>query len=115
MKKSKKKEASQLGALFAFVLCFGFGCCDGGCSGAPTSRVEDSSLTHSGADEGSIALPNPASAHCVERGHRLVLREGPGGQFGVCLFEDGSACEEWRYFKGKCGPGTCRDTDGLCD
>lgn len=58
---------------------------------------------------------NPASENCVDRGGTLEIREGAGGgQFGVCIFDDGSECEEWAFFHGLCKPGEqedVKDTD----
>ena len=52
-------------------------------------------------------LPNPASVHCEEQGGRLELRQdAAGGVAGVCVFADGSECDEWAFFRGECGPGT---------
>lgn len=51
-------------------------------------------------------LPNPASVHCEESGGTLEIREEEsGGQVGYCVFEDGSECEEWVFFRGECQPG----------
>lgn len=50
-------------------------------------------------------LANPASVHCEEQGYTLEIREdADGGQYGVCIFPDGSECEEWAFFRGECGP-----------
>lgn len=50
-------------------------------------------------------LPNPASAHCVEQGYRSEIRTAAdGSQSGVCIFPDGSECDEWAYFRGECKP-----------
>lgn len=50
-------------------------------------------------------LPNPAAAFCVEQGGQQVLRtDAQGGQYGICLFGDGSECEEWAFFRGECAP-----------
>ena len=52
-------------------------------------------------------MANPASIHCEQNGGRLVLRQGAtGGVMGVCVFPDGSTCDEWTYFRGECGPAT---------
>jgi putative hemolysin len=52
------------------------------------------------------ALPNPASVFCEENGGRLDLRTGAGGGVaGVCVFPDGSECDEWAYFREQCHPG----------
>jgi putative hemolysin len=54
-----------------------------------------------------IGLPNPASVYCEEQGGRDEIRtDDRGGQYGMCVFEDGSECEEWAYFRGECEPGS---------
>ena len=51
-------------------------------------------------------MANPASVFCEENGGTLQIRTGPdGGQLGVCIFADGSECEEWAYFRSECKPG----------
>ena len=56
--------------------------------------------------EPAVGLPNPASAHCEEQGGTLEIRtDASGGQYGVCIFDDGSECEEWAFFRGECQPG----------
>jgi hypothetical protein len=50
-------------------------------------------------------LANPASVYCEEQGHALEARTDENGTYGVCIFADGSECEEWAYFRGECGPG----------
>ena len=50
-------------------------------------------------------MPNPASAFCVEQGFKSEIRTAAdGSQSGVCIFPDGSECDEWAYFRGECGP-----------
>jgi putative hemolysin len=50
-------------------------------------------------------LPNPASVYCEEQGNRLEIRTAAdGSQSGVCIFPDGSECDEWAYFRGECEP-----------
>jgi hypothetical protein len=60
-------------------------------------------------------MPNPASVYCEEKGGQLEIREDDsGGQTGYCVFEDGSECEEWTYFRGECQPGdSLNDEVGL--
>ncbi len=50
-------------------------------------------------------LANPASVFCEENGGTLEIRDEAEGQVGVCVFADGSECEEWAYYRGECGPG----------
>jgi putative hemolysin len=50
-------------------------------------------------------LPNPASVYCEEQGYRVEIRtDDEGNQYGVCVFPDGSECDEWAFFRGECGP-----------
>ena len=50
-------------------------------------------------------LPNPASVYCEQQGNRLEIRTAAAGsQSGVCIFPDGSECDEWAYFRGECLP-----------
>ena len=52
-------------------------------------------------------IPNPASVFCEQKGYRLETRTAAdGSQGGVCVFPDGSKCDEWAYFRGECAPGT---------
>jgi putative hemolysin len=54
---------------------------------------------------GEASLPNPASVYCEEQGGSLEIRStADGGQYGVCIFPDGSECEEWAFYRGECGP-----------
>jgi putative hemolysin len=53
----------------------------------------------------SIGLANPASVYCEEQGYVLEMRTDDNGTYGVCIFSDGSECEEWAYFRGECVPG----------
>ena len=70
----------------------------------PIQPVE--SQTPAPAATGS-GLANPASVNCVQKGNRLEIRTAAdGGQVGMCIFPDGSECEEWAFFRGECGPGT---------
>ena len=46
-------------------------------------------------------IANPASVYCEENGGTLTLEEWAW----LCMFEDGSYCEEWAYYNGECQPG----------
>lgn len=63
----------------------------------------------------SAGLANPASVHCQEQGGTHEMRQdGSGGTYGVCVFSDGSECEEWAFFNGECQPGMYQQAeDGL--
>lgn len=57
------------------------------------------------------SLPNPASAFCVKQGGTLSIKtRGDGGQYGLCEFEDGYACEEWAMYRDECPVGGVRTT-----
>lgn len=50
-------------------------------------------------------MPNPASVYCEAHGNRHeIITAADGSQSGVCVFPDGSTCDEWAYFRGECGP-----------
>ncbi len=52
--------------------------------------------------EGGAGVANPASENCVKKGYSLEIQSNASGQFGVCVFPDGTQCEEWALFKGEC-------------
>jgi hypothetical protein len=50
-------------------------------------------------------MANPASVYCRQQGNVLEIRTAAdGSQQGICIFPDGSSCEEWAYYRGECGP-----------
>jgi putative hemolysin len=50
------------------------------------------------------SMPNPASLYCEQNGNQLEIRTAAdGSQSGVCVFADGSTCDEWAYWRGECG------------
>jgi len=52
----------------------------------------------------NIGLANPASVYCINQSGKLEIRsDEQGNQYGVCIFDDGSECEEWKYYLGECG------------
>ncbi|MFH0833002.1 MAG: DUF333 domain-containing protein [Candidatus Aenigmatarchaeota archaeon] len=65
--------------------------------------ISDTKTNATGSD---VQIANPASAYCIEQGYTLDIRtDSSGGQYGVCVFPDGSECEEWKYFRSECKPG----------
>jgi putative hemolysin len=51
-------------------------------------------------------MPNPASVHCEQNGGTVELRpDASGGVVGICVFPDGSECEEWAFLRDECRPG----------
>ena len=56
-------------------------------------------------EEDVVGIANPASTYCEEQGGILELRtDDEGNVTGVCIFKDGSECEEWAFFNGECQP-----------
>jgi putative hemolysin len=50
-------------------------------------------------------MPNPASVYCEEQGYKLeIVTANDGSQSGLCIFPEGSSCDEWAYYRGECGP-----------
>jgi TolB protein len=66
------------------------------------------SLLISGCGTGTVepttGLANPASVYCEEQGYTLEMRTDENGAYGVCIFPDGSECEEWAFYRGECKP-----------
>lgn len=53
-----------------------------------------------------IALANPAASYCIEQGGQVEIQTtADGAQVGLCVFNDGTVCEEWAFLRGECTPG----------
>jgi putative hemolysin len=63
-------------------------------TGCATSEVEQEPLT---------GMANPASVYCQGLGFKEETRENELGQYGVCIFPDGSECDTWDFLAGRCG------------
>jgi putative hemolysin len=56
-------------------------------------------------DMPQVNMPNPASVYCEQNGNRLEIHTAAdGSQYGICVFPDGSTCDEWTFYRGECGP-----------
>ena len=52
-----------------------------------------------------LEFSNPASKNCEQNGFQVKIRTASdGSQSVVCIFPDGTACDEWAYLRGECGP-----------
>jgi putative hemolysin len=61
--------------------------------------------------EPSVGIANPASENCVKLGGTLsIQKNGSGGEYGICIFEDNLQCEEWAMFRGDCPVGGIKIT-----
>ena len=47
-------------------------------------------------------LANPASVYCQENGGVIEIMSDERGQFGICILENGTRCDEWKYYQGSC-------------
>jgi len=71
------------------------------CTALPTQGMPDTVTT----DKPQANMPNPASVYCEQNGNKLeIVTAADGSQSGRCIFPDGSACDEWVYYRGECGP-----------
>ena len=89
-----KSKLFNLGWVLVLSALFISGC-GGSLGGQP---LEEST------SDGDVGLPNPASVFCEEQGYTLEIRTDADGTFGMCIFPDGSECEEWAYYQGDCEP-----------
>ena len=73
-----------------------------GCQPADRQETEE---TPAASPADGAGLPNPASEYCLEQGYKHEIRTAAdGSQSGVCIFPDGSECDEWAYYRSECGP-----------
>jgi len=71
------------------------------CAAPQTQAATEPTAT----DMPQAGMPNPASVYCEQNGNALEIRTAAdGSQNGICIFPDGSACDEWAYYRGECGP-----------
>jgi putative hemolysin len=64
------------------------------------------------ADIPQAGMPNPASVYCTQGGNKLEIQTAAdGSQNGICVFPDGSTCDEWAYYRGECGPAESSGTE----
>jgi len=71
------------------------------CAAPQTQGTAESAPT----DMPQANMPNPASVYCEQNGNKLEIRAADdGSQYGICIFPDGSVCDEWAYYRGECAP-----------
>jgi len=63
------------------------------------------------ATQPTTGLANPASVYCEEQGYTLEMHTDENGAYGVCIFPDGSECEEWAFYRGECKPASAPITE----
>jgi len=87
----------NLAALVAVCLIglFMFGCM--------TKPLQQGNVTQENNTNATIA--NPASVYCEQHGGTLsIVTAADGSQSGLCVFPNGSQCDEWAYYRGECAP-----------
>ena len=71
------------------------------------TKPQENTTTTEKIEDQATGMANPASVYCKEQGGNLSIRKDQtGGEYGVCVFEDGSECEEWKFFRKECTKGT---------
>ena len=71
------------------------------CTASQTQAAPEPAAT----DIPQAGMPNPASVYCEQNRNKLEIRTAAdGSQNGICVFPDGSTCDEWAYYRGECGP-----------
>jgi len=64
-------------------------------SGCDANSEANIPLETAKAGVNDVNIANPAAANCEKQGFRLEFRtDSDGNQYGVCIFPDGSACDE---------------------
>jgi len=62
-----------------------------------TESVQKQTIDH------KSQIANPASVYCEDQGGTLEIRTNEdGSQTGYCIFDDGTECEEWKFYRGEC-------------
>ncbi len=69
-----------------------------------TEQPEQKEATES-AEETDTEMPNPAAVYCKEQGGEAKYIDFESGTRGLCLFDDGSQCWQWDYYRDDCGRG----------
>ncbi|MDD5499676.1 MAG: DUF333 domain-containing protein [Candidatus Nanoarchaeia archaeon] len=64
--------------------------------------------------ENNAGIANPSASFCIDSGFTYEIRETPIGQNGYCVFEDGSECEAWAFFREECTIETASPCKYLC-
>jgi putative hemolysin len=77
------------------------------CAAPQTQVAPEPAMT----DMPQANMPNPASVYCEQNGNKLeIVTAADGSQNGICIFPDGSACDEWAYYRGECRPASVEPT-----
>jgi putative hemolysin len=95
MEKIKMKKLLMLFVTIGVLLCTALTAC---------TEFQVQTLESTGTDMPQANMPNPASVYCTQTGNKHEIRTATdGSQNGICVFPDGSTCDEWAYYRGECG------------
>jgi len=64
---------------------------------------ETPSLGGGGEQPPMMGIANPASVYCQGLGYTEETRTNDAGEYGVCIFSDGTECDTWDFLAGRCG------------
>ncbi|MEW5801368.1 MAG: DUF333 domain-containing protein [bacterium] len=65
-----------------------------------------------GDQPGNTEMPNPAAVYCKDNGGTYEIRtDEKGGQYGMCIFDNGCECDAWAYYRGECQPSCSEHLD----
>lgn len=93
---------------YSIIIFLGFyiiaGCLTAGCTQQTTTvpastTIPTFEITPAPASAG---IANPASEACVKGGGNIEIRNTTdGSEYGMCVFANGTTCEEWALFRGE--------------
>ena len=63
------------------------------------SAAQSNTKKNNANKEVTARTANPASVYCEEKGGESILVRSKKGDFGICRFKDGTAMEEWEYYR----------------
>ena len=71
-----------------------------GCTQAPSGGTVTPAVTTP-----ASGIANPAAVYCTQQtGTKYEIRtnSSDGSQYGVCILQDGTVCDEWAYYRHEC-------------
>jgi putative hemolysin len=93
LKRRKKKKMKRIFTFTIFLIALT------ACTARQVQTPEPAAT-----DIPQVNMANPASVYCEQNGNKLEIQTAAdGSQSGICVFPDGSTCDEWAYFRGGCG------------
>ena len=68
-----------------------------------TTALACTTLFFAGTPKRGQAAVSPATSNCVDNNFTdQILYEPDGGQYGICVFSNETACEEWTFLRSEC-------------